>query len=172
MFRISPALHPDTPALHNPAMSRASLALHPKKFAFNFGFFCGDLWCLYFLSDFWRPLERFFFFWLNFVGSLSMISKLAQRKLVKWIMEASAAKISKTCFSESNMFEKHSAMFRIFWNMVKQNFQNMINDKLYQSKLCYISCFSCSQSPKRAGRCSPRSGSMRPAPCGPTGVQT
>ena len=78
-------------------------------------------------------------------------------------MEASAAKISKTCFSESNMFEKHSAMFRIFWNMVKQNFENMMNDKLYQSKRCYISCFSCSQSPKRAGRCSPRSGSMRPA---------
>jgi len=61
MFRISPALHPDTPALHNPAMSRASLALHPKKFAFNFGFFCGGLRCLYFLLDVWLPLERFFF---------------------------------------------------------------------------------------------------------------
>ena len=44
MFRISPALHPDTPALHNPAMSRASVALHPKKFVLISAFFveiCG-----------------------------------------------------------------------------------------------------------------------------------
>ena len=83
MFRISPALHPNTPALHNPAMSRASLALHPKKFAFNFSFLCGDLWCLYFLSDFWLPLERFFLLLMEFCW------------LVIYDFEIGAAKTSK-----------------------------------------------------------------------------